>query len=87
MNTDKIRKYATGNFSKKYLTHYIMPVGVIIPLICICIAWLLLPIEQNYNIFDKTISHLGSRDNNPFGWYFLSISLMVWAVTLFCSFL
>ena len=87
MRKETVKIYLTGRFSKKELTHYYMPLMLSIIISCIVIAYLLFPPELNYSIFERTISSLGSRDDNPNGWYFLSIGMMSWGVLMIPLFL
>lgn len=64
-----------------------MPLMLSIIIACIIIAYLSFPPELNYSIFERTISNLGSRDDSPNGWYFLSIGMMSWGVLMIPLFL
>jgi len=82
-----IQKYLTGKFTKRELTFRFIPIMLFIIVICIFLAYLLFPPELNYSIFERTISNLGSRDDSPYGWYFLSIGLMSWGFLMIPLFL
>ncbi len=87
MRKETLKRYLTGRFSKKELTHYYMPLMLSIIIICIVISYLSFPPELNYSIFERTISNLGSRDDSPYGWYFLSIGMISWGVLMIPLFL
>jgi len=87
MEKESIKRYLTGHFTKKELTHYYMPLMLSIIITCIIIAYLSFPPELNYSIFERAISNLGSRDDSPYGWYFLSIGIMSWGVLMIPLFL
>ena len=52
---------------------------------CILLARITFPSENDYRIAYDTFSFLGSwdSDNNPVGWYFFTIGLLIWAITMF----
>jgi hypothetical protein len=77
-----VKKYLTGNFTKREFIRIYIPILAIVLFSCIFIAWLFFPPELNWNPFDNTISHLGSQENNPRGWFFLSIALMSLGILL-----
>ena len=82
-----LKKYLSGNFSKKELTRYYVPVMLILIGCNILISWLLFPAKLNYNIIDRAISNLGSRKDNPIGSVFFSIGIIAWGVLLIPWFL
>ncbi len=74
LNKENVKKYITGKFSKRQLTHNILPILVSGFSILLFLAWLLYPPELEYSIFERNISNLGSIRDNPNGWFFLSIA-------------
>ena len=67
-----------GYFTKHQLLNYIV-IFTTIGFLFLGLARLTYPIENQYSIFKDTISFLGSSDldNNPKGWWLLSISLYI----------
>jgi hypothetical membrane protein len=77
-----LKKYLTGNFSKREFTRIYIPIFGIIFISCVFIALLFFPPELNWNPLERTISNLGSQEENPRGWFFISIALMSWGILL-----
>ena len=82
-----IKNYISGNFSKNQLTHFYIPVMLLLIGFDVLIAWLFFPVDLNYNIIDRAISNLGSRLDNPIGSVFFSIGIIAWGVLLIPWFL
>jgi len=77
-----LKNYITGNFSKREFTHIVIPALLISFFSFLFLAWVFFPPELNYNIFKNSISHLGSKEDSPNGWYFFSIAIMIWGIQL-----
>ena len=87
MNSESIKDYLLGNFSKKELLNRVLPILLISFFSFFITSYLLFPTELEYDIFKNSISNLGSKEASPIGWIFLSISMMCWGVQLFPIFL
>lgn len=87
MLADKIWNYFSGNFSKKEITREVIPIMILSFAIFLFLAWVFFPPELHYNIFERSISNLGGREENPRGWIFFSIAMGLLAVQLVPIFL
>ena len=86
MDTQTIKKYLMGYFSKEELLKKYLPFMMIFFWSCLLFAWLLFPPELNYSIFERSISNLGAYQETP-GAIFFSIGIMTFFFLLFPLFL
>ncbi len=87
MITNKIQLYLTGSFNKKQMTRRVVPFMIISFGTFLLLAWAFFPVDLHYNIFERSISNLGGRKDNPNGWIFFTIAMGVLAVQLVPIFL
>lgn len=76
MKEYRIYRFVKGEFQPKELKIY-WACTFFISILCILIAYLLYPTEDNYTIFTHTLSYLGDYVRNERGWYFFSIAMIV----------
>ncbi|MFO8017338.1 MAG: hypothetical protein R6U96_01780 [Promethearchaeia archaeon] len=72
-----------GYFTRFELIDYLV-ITAIIGFLFLALAWMTYPVANQYSIMKDTISFLGSSDadNNPNGWWFLSVSFIFFSISL-----
>ncbi|MHA1732494.1 MAG: hypothetical protein ACTSU5_11155 [Promethearchaeota archaeon] len=83
MVTSKLKRVISGEMTSRELVRYEL-LMVSVGGAFLLVARLLYPPENHYSILRDTISFLGSSDadNNPTGWVFFTLALLVWGVML-----
>ena len=75
---EKFKSLFKGNYTKRQLTHYYLPLGIGLHYLFLTIAWLFFPYieEYPYNWTTSMISRLGKPQENPIGWIFFSAAFI-----------
>jgi len=76
---EKIGKFFGGNFSKRTLIHYSIPIGMGLFYLFLSISRLLFPYVESYpyNWTTSMISRLGWPEVNTIGWIFFSLAFVI----------
>ncbi|MGV9171034.1 MAG: DUF998 domain-containing protein [Promethearchaeia archaeon] len=78
-----IMEILKGYFTRFELIDYLV-ISAVLGFLFLALAWMTYPLANQYSIMKDTISFLGSSDadNNPEGWWFFSVSFIIFSISL-----